>query len=111
MTTPTDPEPEGTRPPTRRRPGGRTARIRKQVLDAVLSELGEHGYDGLTTDTVAARAGVHRTTVYRRWGDVGGFVGHHTHPPPDPPQRPTATTPQREEHSPHETQHKKNQTP
>ncbi|MFE3903268.1 TetR/AcrR family transcriptional regulator, partial [Streptomyces sp. NPDC059153] len=75
MTTPTDPEPEGTRPPTRRRPGGRTARIRKQVLDAVLSELGEHGYDGLTTDTVAARAGVHRTTVYRRWGDVGGCVG------------------------------------
>ncbi|MFE5096061.1 TetR/AcrR family transcriptional regulator [Streptomyces sp. NPDC056638] len=74
MTTPTDPEPEGTRPPPRRRPGGRTARVRKQVLDAVLAELGEHGYDGLTTDTVAARAGVHRTTVYRRWGDVGGLL-------------------------------------
>ncbi|MEW1657619.1 MULTISPECIES: TetR/AcrR family transcriptional regulator [unclassified Streptomyces] len=75
MTTPTDPEPEDTRPPpTRRRPGGRTARIRRQVLDAVLAELGEHGYDGLTTDVVAARAGVHRTTVYRRWGDVGGLL-------------------------------------
>ncbi|MFF3969141.1 TetR/AcrR family transcriptional regulator [Streptomyces rubiginosohelvolus] len=74
--TPTDPhpEPEGTRPPTRRRPGGRTARIRRQVLDAVLAELGEHGYDGLTTDAVAARAGVHRTTVYRRWRDVGGLL-------------------------------------
>ncbi|WP_369360638.1 TetR/AcrR family transcriptional regulator [Streptomyces sp. cg2] len=65
----------GTRPtPTRRRPGGRTARIRRQVLDAVLAELGDHGYDGLTTDGVAARAGVHRTTVYRRWGDVGGLL-------------------------------------
>ena len=73
--TPADPEPEGTRPPpTRRRPGGRTARIRAQVLDAVLAELGEHGYDGLTPDAVAARAGVHRTTVYRRWGDVGGLL-------------------------------------
>ncbi|UNZ21153.1 TetR/AcrR family transcriptional regulator [Streptomyces sp. 891-h] len=79
MTTPApseqEQEPAGTRPPpTRRRPGGRTARIRTQVLDAVLAELGEHGYDGLTTDTVAARAGVHRTTVYRRWGDVGGLL-------------------------------------
>ncbi|MEV5753090.1 TetR/AcrR family transcriptional regulator [Actinoallomurus sp. NPDC052308] len=61
-------------PPTRRRPGGRTARIRTQVLDAVLAELGEHGYDGLTMDAVAARAGVHRATVYRRWGDVGGLL-------------------------------------
>ncbi|MEU9126277.1 TetR/AcrR family transcriptional regulator [Streptomyces sp. NPDC048506] len=72
--TSTAPEPDGTRPPPRRRPGGRTARIRTQVLDAVLAELGEHGYDGLTTDSVAARAGVHRTTVYRRWGDVGGLL-------------------------------------
>ncbi|MEV5428189.1 TetR/AcrR family transcriptional regulator [Streptomyces sp. NPDC052701] len=61
-------------PPTRRRPGGRTARIRTQVLDAALAELGEHGYDGLTMDAVAARAGVHRATVYRRWGDVGGLL-------------------------------------
>ncbi|MGW0550638.1 TetR/AcrR family transcriptional regulator [Streptomyces altiplanensis] len=68
------PGPESTRPPPTRRPGGRTARIRAQVLDAVLAELGEHGYDGLGIDTVAARAGVHRTTVYRRWGDVGGLL-------------------------------------
>ncbi|GGZ32719.1 TetR/AcrR family transcriptional regulator [Streptomyces poonensis] len=69
------PEPEGNRPPpARRRPGGRTARIRTQVLDAVLAELGERGYDGLTMEAVAARAGVHRATVYRRWGDVGGLL-------------------------------------
>ncbi|MEU6481062.1 TetR/AcrR family transcriptional regulator [Streptomyces sp. NPDC047017] len=72
--TPADPGPEGTPPPTRRRPGGRTARVRQQVLDAVVAELGEHGFDGLTTEAVAARAGVHRTTVYRRWGDVGGLL-------------------------------------
>ncbi|QKG24250.1 TetR/AcrR family transcriptional regulator [Actinomadura verrucosospora] len=60
--------------PPRRRPGGRTARVRAQVLDAVLAELGEHGYDGLTMEAVAARSGVHRATVYRRWGDVGGLL-------------------------------------
>ncbi|HEY3506175.1 MAG TPA: TetR/AcrR family transcriptional regulator [Actinocatenispora sp.] len=60
--------------PPRRRPGGRTARIRAQVLDAVRAELGEHGYDGLTIEAVAARAGVHRATVYRRWTDVGGLL-------------------------------------
>ncbi|WP_329582865.1 TetR/AcrR family transcriptional regulator [Streptomyces sp. NBC_01361] len=61
-------------PPPVRRPGGRTARNRAQVLDAVRSELVEHGYDALTVDAVADRAGVHRTTVYRRWGDVGGLL-------------------------------------
>ncbi|MGW5264725.1 TetR/AcrR family transcriptional regulator [Microbispora sp. NPDC004025] len=44
------------------------------MLDAVLAELGEHGYDGLTMEAVAARAGVHRATVYRRWEDVGGLL-------------------------------------
>jgi AcrR family transcriptional regulator len=34
----------------------------------------EHDYDQLTMDAVAARAGVHRTTVYRRWRDVGGLL-------------------------------------
>ncbi|MBF6175769.1 TetR/AcrR family transcriptional regulator [Nocardia blacklockiae] len=56
------------------RPGGRTARVREQVLDAVRAVLTEHGYDALTVDAVAARAGVHRTTVYRRWHDAGGLI-------------------------------------
>ncbi|MEO3868291.1 TetR/AcrR family transcriptional regulator [Nonomuraea sp. B12E4] len=67
------PRPEGM-PPTRRRPGGRTSRIRTQVLDAIRAELGERGYDELTLDGVAARAGVHRATVYRRWRNVGGLL-------------------------------------
>lgn len=57
-----------------RRPGGRTARIRAQVLDAVRAELAESGHEGLTMEGVATRAGVHRTTVYRRWRDVGGLL-------------------------------------
>lgn len=57
-----------------RRPGGRSARVRALVLDAVRAQLVEEGYDALTVDAVAARAGVHRTTVYRRWRDVGGLL-------------------------------------
>jgi AcrR family transcriptional regulator len=67
-----------TDPPTAttpdRRPGGRTARIRAQVLDAVRAELAENGHEGLTMEGVASRAGVHRATVYRRWRDVGGLL-------------------------------------
>ncbi|UQX04667.1 TetR/AcrR family transcriptional regulator [Streptomyces sp. RerS4] len=58
----------------RPRPGGRSARVRAQVLEAVGELLVEGGYDGLTVDAVAERAGVHRTTVYRRWRDVGGLL-------------------------------------
>lgn len=76
MTDPADDLPERDRAdsPPDRRPGGRTARIRAQVLDAVRAELGDHGYEGLTMEGVAARAGVHRATVYRRWQDVGGLL-------------------------------------
>ncbi|MFI9059469.1 TetR/AcrR family transcriptional regulator [Streptomyces anulatus] len=76
MTDPTGgpPEPARTATPPDRRPGGRTARVRAQVLEAVRAELGEHGYEGLTMEGVAARSGVHRTTVYRRWEDVGGLL-------------------------------------
>lgn len=57
-----------------RRPGGRTARVRAQVLDAVRAELAERGHEGLTVEGIATRAGVHRATVYRRWRDVGGLL-------------------------------------
>ncbi|WUL10526.1 TetR/AcrR family transcriptional regulator [Streptomyces sp. NBC_00354] len=59
---------------TRRRTGGRSARVRAQVLAAVGEVLVAAGYDALTVDAVAERAGVHRTTVYRRWRDVGGLL-------------------------------------
>jgi AcrR family transcriptional regulator len=56
------------------RPGGRTARIRAAALKATLGELIDHGYPGLTVYTVAARAGVDKTTLYRRWGGRDGLV-------------------------------------
>lgn len=56
------------------RPGGRTARTRALVRDATVAELAEHGYPGLTVEGVAERSGVHKTTVYRRWGGVDGLV-------------------------------------
>jgi AcrR family transcriptional regulator len=37
------------------------------VLDATSALLTEVGYDQLSIDDVASRAGVHKTTVYRRW--------------------------------------------
>jgi AcrR family transcriptional regulator len=51
----------------RRRPGGRSARVRDGVLDATLAILGEGGLERLTVADVAARAGVHETSIRRRW--------------------------------------------
>jgi AcrR family transcriptional regulator len=56
------------------RPGGRTARVRAVVLEATVAELIEHGYAGLTVEGVAARAGVNRTTLYRRWGGRDALI-------------------------------------
>jgi AcrR family transcriptional regulator len=49
------------------RTGGRSARVREAVLSAVLHELDVNGYAGLSVEGVASRAGVNKTTIYRRW--------------------------------------------
>ena len=56
------------------RPGGRTARTRAAVLEAALDELAERGWDQASVETIASRAGVHKTTVYRRWGNKDRLV-------------------------------------
>jgi AcrR family transcriptional regulator len=56
------------------RPGGRTAQVRAAVLRAAGDALAESGFAGLELADVAHRAGVGRTTVYRRWGTVTGLV-------------------------------------
>ncbi len=58
----------------RRRPGGRTARVTRAILDAAVEQVAETGYDGFTFDSVADRAGVHRTSVYRRWPDKAALL-------------------------------------
>ncbi|MEV8484480.1 TetR/AcrR family transcriptional regulator [Streptomyces sp. NPDC052095] len=44
------------------------------MRDAVLTGLAEHGYPGLTVEYVAEHSGVHKTTLYRRWGNLEGLV-------------------------------------
>lgn len=44
------------------------------ILDAALQVLAETGYDGMTIDAVAARAGMARATVYRRWASKTDLV-------------------------------------
>ncbi|MFG2518947.1 TetR/AcrR family transcriptional regulator C-terminal ligand-binding domain-containing protein [Streptomyces sp. NPDC048527] len=56
------------------RPGGRTARTRAAVLRAALEELDETGFGGLSLDKLAARSGVHVSTIRRRWRSVEGVV-------------------------------------
>jgi AcrR family transcriptional regulator len=57
----TDQEAEGGR---RRRRG---EELREAICCAVLDELRENGFAALTMDSVAARAGAGKATLYRRW--------------------------------------------
>ncbi len=55
-------------PEVRRRPGGRSARVRAAVLEATLELLLARGLEGLKVSEIATRAQVHETSIYRRWG-------------------------------------------
>jgi len=56
------------------RPGGRTAAVRDGVLRAAADLLVESGLEGIELAAVAQRAGVGKSTVYRRWGTVSALV-------------------------------------
>lgn len=58
--------------PTRGRP--RSEHRSAAVLEATLQEIGERGIAGLTIEAVAARAGVSKVTIYRRWPDRVALV-------------------------------------
>ena len=45
----------------------RDPQVDRAILAATLELLGEEGFDHLSIEAVAARAGVGKTTVYRRW--------------------------------------------
>ena len=56
------------RPPARR-PGGRNARVRAQILAATAELVARDGIAGFRYEDVAEVAGVHKTSVYRNWPD------------------------------------------
>lgn len=82
-----------------KRPGGRAALVSARIFDATLVLLVEKGFAGFSLSDLAERAGVTRSTLYRRWplksalildaiaarinqqillADTGGFQGDFT---------------------------------
>ena len=47
--------------------GGRSEQVVRRALDAAIVELARSGYAGFRMEAVASRAGVNKTTIYRRW--------------------------------------------
>ena len=69
MTTASGPEQE------LRKPGRpRSAQAHKAILDATLVLLAEEGFQGLSIEAVADKAGVGKTTIYRRWASKDELV-------------------------------------
>ena len=62
----TTPPPSTTEEPARTRPRVEGERER-EILEATLEALVEHGYDKLSFDAVAAAARASKATLYRRW--------------------------------------------
>jgi len=59
--------PEGTGTGQRRPGRPRSERADRAIIDAALSVFAESGTEGLCIERVAARAGVGKSTIYRRW--------------------------------------------
>lgn len=54
--------------------GGRSERSRVATLEATLALVAEVPYAQVTTEAIAARAGVGKATIYRRWPHRGALV-------------------------------------
>jgi len=52
----------------------------EEILSIARTLLAEHGYRALTVDAVAERAGVAKTTIYRRWPSKGALISALIHP-------------------------------
>lgn len=59
----------------RQRTDGRLDRSRDPaILDAALAALAEHGYDATNMNDIAARAGVGKALIYRRWSSKAALI-------------------------------------
>jgi AcrR family transcriptional regulator len=72
------------------RTGGRSERVVAAVLHAALAELARVGYVAFRLEDVATRAGVAKTTIYRRWPTKAALIqaafhefGRYDEPLPD----------------------------
>ena len=75
----------------RRRPGGQMdPEADRLILQAAKRLMREQGYERLTMDGVAKRAGVARTTVYRRYRDKAELVSAAIDSLRDPSKRPNS---------------------
>ena len=54
--------------------GPRSQRVVRSVHEALVAELVRVGFAELSIDAVAREAGVHRTTIYRRWPTKADLV-------------------------------------
>jgi AcrR family transcriptional regulator len=58
------------------RTGGRSARVISAVVDATVAVLAEEGWPNFSVAEVAERAGVHETSIYRRWRTKEALINH-----------------------------------
>ena len=74
VATPAVATPAGT-VPAHRAPGRpRSAQADQAIIDAIVDLLVDRGYREVTIEAVAARAGVAKTTIYRRWPSKAEMV-------------------------------------
>ncbi len=88
-----DPSTAAPLPPRRGRP--RDGSRDTVILDATVGLLTEVGYDALSVESIAARAGVGKTTIYRRYPDKAALVAAAAdrRAPGTPPPTPTGAAP------------------
>lgn len=64
----------GTSAETRAPGRPRSERAHRAILSATMDLLADQGYEGLTMEAIAERAGVGKATVYRRWKEKEAVV-------------------------------------